>query len=149
MAFRARDIIPSAAYVGAKNAAISVADLASNYKQEFTTGTSAENLIQCLRPLISYRAQLNGARSVPGIGAYAQAQQNDPGYDVAAEFNALIAVIDDAISWLITSFPRDGSDYLLIYKMNAANGRLEARTFNAAQTAPFLIKLQAIVDAVS
>ena len=85
--------------------------------------------------------------AAPGIADIAKEQEADPAYDVAAEYitfrNAMRALRDN----LIALFPKDGNDYLLYQKLNA-DGSFDTRTFTAAQLAPAITLLDAVINAV-
>lgn len=93
------------------------------------------------------RAQLATAAATPGIGAYAQAQKNQPALDVVAEFNSVIAAMDGVTAWINTNFPKDGSGFLLAQTLGA-NSPLD-RTFTTAALANFRTQLDSLIATIS
>lgn len=93
------------------------------------------------------RTAIIEARSVPGIGAFAQAQKGNENLDVVAEFNAIIANIEAATAWIATNFPKDGDGYLLAQTWGAT-GPVD-RQFAPAATSGLRTILQSIIDGIS
>lgn len=149
MAFKATNILPVKAYDRAKSLSINVQRLANNRALAFASGASSSEVASTIDNLMAYRTELFSIKSVPGIADYAKVQEDNPAYDVVAEFNALIAVIDDAISTISTALPRDGSDWLLLVKRDATSGVLTDRSFSGAAMATTITKLEAISAAVT
>lgn len=86
--------------------------------------------------------------SVPaGLDVYAQAQENDPAYDVAAEFVAMRAAIIAARDWLIANLPKDANGRLLERSI-VADGTVSLVTVTSAQTAPLRTLLSAIESTI-
>jgi len=86
--------------------------------------------------------------ATPGLAQYARDQVNDQAYDVGAEFttmkNAMIAARDS----LISTFPKDGSNFLLYQTLNA-DGTIATRTFTAAGLAAAVAQIDAVIAAIS
>lgn len=76
------------------------------------------------------------------LAAYAREQENDPTYDVVADFtawkNSLFAIRDH----ILTTFPKDANGFLLFLTFNA-DGSTATRNFTAAQCA----QLASLIDA--
>lgn len=89
------------------------------------------------------RASLASLVSTPGLAAYAKGEANSDTYDITAEWSAMVAAIDNALSWITTNFPKDGSGYLLARQFS--NGSVVDRTFAPAATAG----LRTILDTIS
>jgi len=70
-----------------------------------------------LAKLTQASADFNEIAAIPGIAEYAISQEDDPLYDVVAEFQALVAVIGIAVAALAAAFPRDVDGKLLIATM--------------------------------
>lgn len=94
------------------------------------------------------RAELVAKAAIPGIGEHAKEQFNDPSLDIGAEFNAIIAAIDDLTNSIQSLFPKDASDTYLLAQSWGANGPVD-RQFTSAQTATLRTKLQALIDAMT
>jgi hypothetical protein len=96
------------------------------------------------------KAELLKASQVPGIGTYAQQQINDTTVNVTAEFNAMMAQIDNAVAVIMANFPKDGSGRLLFLTFAADNsGRNTSIAFMAAQMAAVKTALDALVATIS
>lgn len=82
--------------------------------------------------------------TIPGIVAYAQAQENDVNYAVSTEWNALFSAIDSVLSNITSTFPKDPSGYLLERTIQG-DGTFSYRVFTPAQ----LTTLSSLVSAVA
>lgn len=145
MAFRASNIVPSKGYNEAKEKAWSARLLAQDYLGRIAAGTNADQLFNVVRRLDALASELNSYRTISGIAAYAQDQENDPAYDAAAEFTAVINAVEAARDEIISTFPTSGG-YLLSHSFNGATR--EPRQFQSASLTVLATRLQAIVDAV-
>jgi len=150
MAFLASNLVPVQAYARAKGIALSAQVASETWIAEATAdaGMSSDRLMDCLATLRRWVTDLNTLKTTPGIAAYAQEQESDPTYDVAAEFTALVDTIQSAGTYLAGVLPQDANGYLLLWTMDGA-GQRTPRMFTAAQMAPFVPYLQAISDAVA
>jgi hypothetical protein len=112
--------------------------------------TPAVDVLGFATEVADARVDLVRVSQLGGMGAYAQSQMNDPTLNAAAEFNAMIAAIDSAISAIISNFPKDASNRLLFLTFAADNsGRNTSSTFTAAQMAPVKTALDALVATIS
>lgn len=105
------------------------------------------NVNQLFQLIDNLRAPLgifNSVASIPGIGAYAQAQFDDPGYDVVAEFTAMVNALQACIDWIVNNFPADAQGFIQAYKLNA-DGSRTASTFSSAQTAGLASALNTLI----
>ncbi len=109
---------------------------------------SAFDFIALATTLADSRAIFIAARTVPGIGPFAQEQCNDPTLDIAAEFTAMMTQLDATLSSIVTGFPKDVNGYLL-YTTFDANGRYVYRQLTPAQTAPIRTNLTALIAAIN
>lgn len=149
MAFRATSSIAAGEYQRAKQLAVQVQSLATTRSAAFTASGATYSEIQTvIDNLANYSAWFDEIKTTAGILQYAKDQEDDQTYDVAAEFNALIAAIDATILQLSTDLPKDGNDWLLVNKINA-NGTLVPRNFTAGALATTIANLDAIAAAVS
>jgi len=147
MGFKASNILPSKAYDDAKRIAVQVQSFASNRATSWAGGADASQILSAADNLKSFRDRLNDVKSTPGIAAYARDQEDDQAYDVAAEFSALLAAVDAAITQIVNDMPKDGSGYILVYQINA-DGSLAPRSFGAGGLSSVIAALNAIVAAV-
>ena len=143
MAFRATNILPEKGYDQAKKIATSLKRFSANRSADLVGGGDSDNVLGTVDTMILYKTQLNAVATIPGIGDYAKEQENDPTYDVAAEFIALLALVDAVITEVVSTFPVDGSGFLLAYTISP-DGTQIPRTFNVAQ----MVDLRAALDAV-
>jgi len=147
MAFRASNALPADQYDRAKKLAFQVKRLAENRSASFATGATGNEILAVADNLGTFRANLNSIRSVPGIAAYAIAQEDDITYDVAAEFGALITAIDAAITEIVITVPTDANDWLLLQKINP-DGSLTHRSFTGTQLSGLIATLDVIAASV-
>ncbi|KKM76782.1 hypothetical protein LCGC14_1376700 [marine sediment metagenome] len=148
MPFRATNVIPSAEYERAKQAAVQVRRLAQNRSSTFASGATSAEVLAVADNLSSMKATLESIRGVPGIGVYANAQEDDDTYDVAAAFNAMLAAIDSVIAEIVSALPKDQSDWLLINKINE-DGSLSARSFTGAALTNLRTTLDVLVASIT
>lgn len=87
-------------------------------------------------------------KAIPGMSAYAKAQEDDALYDVAGEFAAMTDAIVNARDAIIAALPQDAGGWLLV-ESYAADGTIVPRTFTSVQTAGVRTALQAVVDAIA
>jgi hypothetical protein len=109
---------------------------------------SANAIIDIFHRMTTLRGVLDSAAAVPGIAAYAQSQyDDDPSYDVVAEFQAVRAQAQATIDWIVGNFPKaSGQDYIL--KDELTDNGIAVRAFTPAQTASLRTVLDAFVATV-
>lgn len=121
---------------------------AQRLKDESNAGTLPSTLILIVyEALRADRAQLVTAASATGMATFAQEQKGNASLDVVAEFNGVIAAIDNVTSWINSNFPKDGSGFLLAQTLGA-NGRVD-RVFTAAATAGLRTQLDALLATIN
>jgi hypothetical protein len=127
--------------------ALQMRDQMITVRAVLAAGPTRASVILDIEPrLRGFRSELVATRDVPGIGPYAQEQLGDATLNVAAEFNGMIAGIDNTIAWIRANFPTDANGWLLAQTFGAA-GR-EDRTFTAAATAGLRTQLDALISTV-
>lgn len=150
MAFKASNQIPADGYVKAKRVANALkGDMQgaiATMQAGPVTGTYIRDAVY--RVLAGALTVFNAVASIPNVAAYAQAQEDDDQYDVAAEFVAMVGAIEDAIAWIATNIPKDGGGFAAIQTWNA-NGTITERSFSAAATAGLVTELQAVTATIS
>lgn len=92
-------------------------------------------------------ARFNALKDTPGLAAYAKAQNDDPNYDVAAEFAAMVSALNALAAQIENDFPKDANGFLLAQTLGA-NGPVD-RTFTPAQTVNIRARLNAVVAAIA
>ena len=93
------------------------ADAINQRDQALAGSVNTADLESFLAELVATRAELTIAQATPGILAYAQAQFDDPAYDIAAEFTAMMGAMATLAAWFEANFP------------TGPGGHLQARTF--------------------
>lgn len=104
---------------------------------------AGSSIIAAMRQFIESRARLLTLAAVPGLGAYAQEQLNDATINVANEFSALTAGLDQIRDWMETNFPKNAAGYLLREQFDS-NGRVAERFFSPAELAQLRTRLDAL-----
>lgn len=148
MAFRASNVIPANKYERAKQLAIQLKRFCQGRATAYQSGANGAEILSTVDALREIKNQLQDCASVPGIAAYAAAQEDDGTYNVAAEFTALMNAIDAAITEIVTTLPKDGSGYLLVRKINP-DGTLEERSFSGGALSSLRSLLTTIVSQVN
>lgn len=146
MAVKARKNIPAYALPHLDFAAIRAADRAQQAVTDIGAGADVNKILSILHQLNADRDNIVEFKDVPGLREYAQAQRNDGVYEIVTEYQALLALIDDAITFIRSAIPVDGAGYLLAYKL--VDDKLAPRTFGAGAVSGLVTKLQAISDHV-
>lgn len=148
MAFRATNVIPEQGFSRAKALAVNLKNFTSSRSIEYAGGANSERILNALNTLIAFRTQLNEVKTTPGIVQYAQDQEGDLTYDVAAEFVTLIALLETVIANIIITFPTDTGGFLLAVTLDG-NGNIVHRVFSAAALAGIRADLDAVANGIS
>jgi hypothetical protein len=144
MSFRATTDLPAVGLRRAKQLASQFKVYLQARRPLFVAGTTADTVLATYFDSVRFRDSLTAIAAIPGIAAYAQAQENDGSYDVVSEFTALIADVDAMTAEISSTFPADGSGYLLDRQLAPDGKSLVYRDF----TGPQLATLVTLVDAV-
>ena len=142
MTFRATNIIPQRGYELAKARATKLRSWSQQMSAMCNTDLPAQQLIAILSGLSGHKNELEIAKNTNGIVAYAKDQENDPAYDVAAEFIAVLVLIDDAIAVVQAT-----NTNVLINDWTLTG--ISWNSFTPAQTATLKSALDDIVAAIS
>lgn len=94
------------------------------------------------------RAALASAAATPGLAQFARDQKNNQALDVVAEFNTMMAAIDNVTSWISTNFPTDPGTGALLERTWGPDQPIE-RTFTSAQTAGFRTQLDTLIATIA
>jgi hypothetical protein len=133
MALRA---VKPTTYADIQRKATSLQSLASAAKITLAAAnTSGNEIKQLLELFIRCKSDLQTAAAVPGIATYAQTQEGDGGYNVAAEFTAMINActgVINTITGLIPTAVSGGQSYVAVEQWTAAG--ITVRSFTPAQT---------------
>jgi hypothetical protein len=144
MAFRATNALPAVKYDRAKLVAVQMRNHAQSRSAQFSSGANSAEILAMVGSLDSFKVELEAARNIPGMAAYAQDQEDDPTYDLTAEFNAMMAALDAVIAEVVATLPSDGNGWLLINSINP-DGTLTPRNFTAGQ----LNQIRSLLDALA
>jgi hypothetical protein len=144
LGFRASNEIPADALSKAKKLALQYRSYMQTKRAAFAAGTDAQTVLACYFDSLRFRSAITAIGSTPGLVAFAQAQENDGGYDVVTEVNAMIAAVDAVTAEIASLYPEDGSGYLLDRQFSVDGSAIEYRAF----TAPQLATLTSLADAV-
>lgn len=148
MTFRATNIIPEQGFSKAKSLCERLKRFCDSRSSEFSSNTPSNRILDALMTLMAFRTQLDIIKTTPGISQYAQDQEGDPSYDVAAEFTAVLALLDTATQGIISTFPKDGSGYILAETMNS-DGILSPRNFTPSSLSALRSNLDAVSNGIS
>lgn len=144
MSFRATK---ANAYDEAKSTAASVKRLCTDTKAAALAGPISANVIrQLLDKLISAKAKFAEITAIPGIAAYAEAQEGDSAYDVSAEFTAMTSEVDGILNWVIANIPTGTGGFVLTETWSTSG--VSVRTFSTAQTAGLRTELDALIATI-
>lgn len=149
MAFRATNIVPQEAYQTVKRAAIQLrVNAQAHVTQLAASGADYDFLRDIYLTQKRADAQFAALKTTPGLAQYARDQEDDPAYDVAAEFNAMQAAIANVIAWMDANVPTNVTAEPTTAWVSTTES-LIATTFTPAQTAGLRTQLQGVVDSIS
>lgn len=143
MAFRASNQIQADALSEAKRRANDLKTYVNEVKAASAAGPISGNLaIALMERLVSDKARFAAIAAVPGIGAYAQAQESDGAYNVATEFTTMTNAIDSLGAWLIANVNTTG------WVTFSASG-VATKTFTTVQTAGLRTAIDSLAATIS
>lgn len=116
--FLAGNIIPQQAYERAKSLAWDIKNFCEAQSLAAESDMSAGVVIGIMDRLRIASIGLNEVKDTPGILEYAQVQEDDPTYDVAAAFLNMLGLIDTAAVNIGASLPTDAQGNVLVAKVN-------------------------------
>lgn len=105
---------------------------------------TADRIVASVRELAGYRDRLAALRATPGMGAHAL-RVFGPGFDAAAESQAILDGIDSVEAWVNTNFPKSSGGYIEAQSFVGGTVDTAWRSFTAQQTAG----LKAAYDALA
>lgn len=136
------------AYQQAQNESIRVKVFATQARNALIAGNvSANAVLQIMSNMKSSIELWDSVSSLPGIAQFAKDQQDDPDYDVVAEF---LAMKNEAVAtrdWVITNFPKSAGDFIEKDTLEA-DGAITVRFFTPAQTTGLQTALSDLVAAI-
>lgn len=94
------------AWSGARTAAQNVQQQSNGLNSQISAGpVSAQAILNSCSFFATLNAQLTQYAAVAGLAAYAQAQINNPSFDVAGAFNTMQEALVATITWIVQNFP--------------------------------------------
>jgi hypothetical protein len=143
MAFRAE---LATVYASVRSRATQLKKQAQDASAAMAAGNVSGNLVrQILDGCITAKSEFAAAAQVQGLADYAQAQEGDPNYNVAAEFNAMTGAIDTILTTIIALIPTSGG-YALMEQWSTSG--VTTRVVTPAQSANLRTALNAFVATV-
>lgn len=126
------------AWSGARLAAQQIQQQATALNAQIPNGVSSQSILNSPNFFATLNAQLTQYAAVPGLAAYAQAQINNPSFDVSGAFNAMQTALVAAATWIMQNFP------FASFASANAQGFVVYTTFTAGQLAPLATLLTAL-----
>lgn len=148
MAFLASNAIPQDVYQRTKRTALNLKQSCQDFVVRLAAANATYTMLRDIYiTLTNANAFFDAVKAVPGLADYAAAQENDPTYDVAAEFVAMQAAITAAQTWMEQNIP---TNVTAVAPANwAQNGPMIATEFPPAQTSNLRAALNGVVSAIS
>lgn len=143
MAFIASTQTPDSVYNEVKIRMLGIKRLADRVAAEFAGGGASNSVLAVLDNLVAIREQMDSVTAVPGIQEYAQIAENDPAYDVIAEFTAVRTAVVAAIDEIRSTYPVSAGGYAEEFEIGQGGARVY-RLFSAAQLSGLVTALQNI-----
>ena len=107
---------------------------------------SGEQLLTYLEGLREAKALFDQWKTAPGLAQYAKDQFDDQAFDIVAEFNTMLAALQDVLDDIVTTFPASGG-YIQREQLDA-QGNITDRSFTSGQLTAMRVKIQAFIDTI-
>ena len=147
MAFRVGGL--GKAYIKVQNEAIQLRAFAVQAQTNFAAGNmSANAVISVLTRMTGSIAVFDATSSIPGLAAYAQNEENDPTYDVVAEFSSMRIEAIGTRDWILTNFPTAVSGEIIKDTLEP-NGDITVRQFTSVETAGLQSALGLLIASIN
>ena len=147
MAFRVGGL--GAAYATVQNEARNLRRFAVTAQANLAAGNiSANAVISVLTHMTGSIAVFDLISAIPGLAAYAQNEENDGGYDVAAEFTAMRIEAIGTRDWILTNFPTAASGEIIKDTLQS-DGSITVRQFTPAETAGLQSALGLLISTIN
>lgn len=148
MAFRASNVIPQKGYDDARLKADALKKYAGDLKALSLAGpVSANQVIDFYLNLIAADTTFAAVAAIPGMVAYARDQEDDPTYDVAAEFTAMRSQVQACRDWIIANFPTGAGSRILKDQLTTTG--IVVRTFATAELAGLRTQIDLLTATIS
>lgn len=136
------------AYQRGQNEAIRIKGFATQASVALAVAPNSANaIIQVMTMAKSSIEVFDDVATTPGLAQYARDQEDDPAYDVVAEFVAMRGAAIAVRDWVITNFPTSAGGFIEKDTLTA-DGSITVRQFTPAQTAGLQAALDALVAAI-
>ena len=143
MAFIASTQVPDDVYSNIKGQVLNLKTFADSKVSEFATGGLSNEVLRVLDVLVTTRNRMDAVSAIPGITEYAQTAEDDPAYDVIAEFQTVRAAVVAAITEIQNTFPVSANGYAEEFEFGQDGARVY-RLFTEAQLSGLRTALQNI-----
>lgn len=130
MAFNATNPLLADAYKRIREIAFQVKNYSQSRSALFTDGATESEILATVDNLTSMRNSMQSLAATPGLSEYAKIQEDDPGYNVIAEYTAMIASINSVLDYITANI-------------------LAPRKFTSVQLVSLKADLDAIVTAIN
>jgi len=107
--------------------------------------TSANQIIQLYARLVEAKVLFASVADLPGIAAYAQEQLGDDQLDIAAEFLAMTAQIENCRQWVLSNFP-NYNGYILKDTLDSTG--IVVRNFSPAELSSLRTVLDTLITTI-
>lgn len=136
---------PASAWAGAR----ATAGRMKSTAQSFVAAGSItrRSVLEYANSLADSLAAFNSFTAVPGVGAFAKEQTNDPNFDIAAEFNTMRTQLVATQDWIVANFPATTGE-LRVYTFDV-NKRFADVNLTAGQLSAFKTQLNSLIATVA
>ena len=127
--------------------AANIKQFAIRRKSDMATGSvGATTIFDVAINVRDARNRLSAMAAVPSIAARTAALKGVAEASIVADFNAMLAAMDNIVSWVAANFPKDANGFLLSQTLGA-DGPID-RQFTTAQTAAMRTQLDSLIAAI-
>lgn len=148
MTFRASSVVPQNAYQQVKATAVQLKLNVTGIISTLAAGNATYDYLRGVYlTLKRAQDQFDALKVTPGLSNYAKAQENDPAYDVGAEFVAMQGAIGNAMSWMEANVPTSAT--IKPVASWDASGSLIQTEFTPVQTAGLRTVLSTVTAAIA
>lgn len=146
MAFPASNVSLANAWIEMQRLALTIQRQANAAIVDLQQPVTAAYVLAIYQGLVNAQLSFTDLASAPGLAQYVKDQLGDQAVDIVVEYQAMMAAIENAKTFIINNFPKDGNGFLL-EKQFSSQG-FASRTFNAVQMADLRTALQGVVDSI-
>lgn len=148
MALLASNLLPELGLREAKRESLEFKNYCTVERNAMSAGNvNGDRALEVRDMANAFKAKMATYAAIPGIVQYAKDQENDQGYNIVTEYNALITEVDEVIASIETNFPTDASDWIQEKKFNGAGG-YDYREFTPTQSAALIALIDDVIAAI-